>query len=185
MSVNEELEILKDIAVRLNGAGIEYMMTGSMAMALYSNPRMTRDIDVIVQVTPAETGKIVALFGKDFYIDEAVVRQAIRDRGMFNIIHNASVVKVDFIIRKDEAYRIEEFSRKRKIFIEGVPVSVVAPEDLILSKLVWAKNSGSEFQFHDVRQMIAVLEDLDNEYLLKWSKLLGVEDLVKRAKSHE
>ena len=69
MSVNEELEILKDIAVRLNGAGIEYMMTGSMAMALYSNPRMTRDIDVVVQVSLADAGKIVALFGKDFYID--------------------------------------------------------------------------------------------------------------------
>lgn len=182
--MNEELEILKDVAVRLNGAGIEYMMTGSMAMALYSNPRMTRDIDVIIQVSSMDAGRIVALFQKDFYVDEAVVRQAIRDRGMFNIIHNDSVVKVDFIIRKDEEYRIEEFARKKKITIDTVPVWIVAPEDLILSKLVWVKNSGSELQFRDARQMMA-LKDIDETYLQKWSRTLGVDDLMKRAKLHE
>jgi hypothetical protein len=182
--VNEELEILKDVAVRLNGAGIGYMMTGSMAMALYSIPRMTRDIDVVVQILPADAGKIATLFSKDFYVDEAVVLQAIRDKGMFNIIHTDSVVKVDFIIRKDEDYRIEEFSRKKKIVIDGVPVWVVAPEDLVLSKLVWAKNSGSELQFRDVRQMMT-RNDFDERYLQKWAKALGVVDLVERAKSHE
>jgi hypothetical protein len=182
--VNEELELVKDIAKRLESAGIEYMMTGSMAMALYSNPRMTRDIDVIVRIAPIDAGKIVALFQKDFYIDDAVVRQAIRDKGMFNIIHNESVIKVDFIIRKDEEYRIEEFSRKNKVVIDGVPVWVVAPEDLVLSKLVWVRNSGSELQFRDVRQMMAH-KDIDDAYLQKWSRALGVDDLVKRAKLHE
>ena len=81
------------------------MMTGSMALAFYSTPRMTRNIDIILQVSYADIGKIVALFKKDFYIDENSVRQAVRDQSMFNIIHNESVLKVDFIIRKDEEYR--------------------------------------------------------------------------------
>jgi hypothetical protein len=182
--VNEELELVKEVAKRLDSAGIEYMLTGSMAMAFYSNPRMTRDIDVIIRIAPIDAGRVVALFRKDFYIDESVVRQAIRDKGMFNSIHNESVIKVGFIIRKDDAYRIEEFSRKKKVLIDGVPVWIVAPEDLVLSKLVWVKNSGSELQFRDARQMLA-LKEIDDVYLQKWSRVLGVDDLVKRASSHE
>lgn len=183
--MNEELELLKNIAAKLESVGIEYMMTGSMAMAFYSTPRMTRDIDIIIQVSPVDVDKILGLFRDDFYIDEESVRHAFLNRGMFNIIHNDSVIKVDFIIRKDEEYRIEEFSRKKKINIEGVSISVVAPEDLILSKLVWAKRSQSELQFRDVRQMMMALKELNNKYLEKWSKILGVDDLLGKVKEHE
>ena len=183
--MNEELALLKDIARRLEDAGIEYMMTGSMALAFYSTPRMTRDIDIILQVSYADIGKIVALFKKDFYIDENSVRQAVRDQSMFNIIHNESVIKVDFIIRKDEEYRKEEFLRKRKITIEGSQVSIVSPEDLILSKLVWAKTSQSALQLRDVKQMMLNVKQIDHEYLTKWSKTLGVEELLTSVRKYE
>jgi hypothetical protein len=184
-TMNEEIELLKDIARRLEDAGIEYMMTGSMALAFYSTPRMTRDIDIILQVSYADVGKIVALFKKDFYIDENSVRQAVRDQSMFNIIHNESVIKVDFIIRKDEEYRKEEFLRKRKITIEGFQVSIVSPEDLILSKLVWAKTSQSALQLRDVKQMMLNAKQIDHEYLTKWSKTLGVEELLTSVRKYE
>ena len=177
--------LLKDVVTRLEKANIEYMMTGSMALAFYSTPRMTRDIDIILQISYADVGKIVALFKEDFYIDENSVRQAVRDQSMFNIIHNESVLKVDFIIRKDEEYRIEEFLRKKKIDIEGSPVSIVSPEDLILSKLVWAKSSQSSLQLRDVKQMMLNIRKIDDEYLEKWSKMLGVEELLKSARKHE
>jgi hypothetical protein len=64
------------------------------------------------------------------------------------------VIKVDFIVRKQNEYRVEEFSRRQTIEIEGTPVSIVAPEDLLLSKLVWAKDTGSEMQLRDVRHML-------------------------------
>ena len=183
--MNEEIELLKDIARRLEDAGIEYMMTGSMALAFYSTPRMTRDIDIILQVSYADVGKIVALFKKDFYIDENSVRQAVRDQSMFNIIHNESVIKVDFIIRKDEEYRKEEFLRKRKITIEGFQVSIVSPEDLILSKLVWAKTSQTALQLRDVKQMMLNVKQIDHEYLTTWSKTLGVEELLTSVRKYE
>jgi hypothetical protein len=183
--MNEEIELLKDVALRLSEAGIDYMMTGSMAMALYSTPRMTRDIDMIVHLPLTDAGKIVGLFARDFYVDEVSVREAIRNRGMFNIIHNDSVIKVDFIIRKDDEYRVVEFSRRTTVVVEGVGVSVVSPEDLVLSKLVWAKGSGSELQFRDVRQMVSSVQDLDSEYLAKWSTVLGVRDLLEKARKHE
>jgi hypothetical protein len=183
--MSDEIELLKDVASRLNGAGIEYMMTGSMAMALYSTPRMTRDIDIIAHIPPGDAGKLVALFQKDFYVDETSVRAAIQSRGMFNIIHNETVIKVDFIVRKDDEFRVTEFSRKTDVSVEGVPVSVVSPEDLVLSKLVWAKASGSELQLRDVRQMIVELEDLDSGYVGKWARILGVEEALLKVRTHE
>lgn len=183
--MNEEIELLKNVAAKLESAGIEYMMTGSMAMAFYSTPRMTRDIDFIIQVSPADIGKIIGLFQNEYYIEEESVRYAIINRGMFNIIHNESVIKVDLIIRKDEIYRVEEFARRIKIPVEGVPISVVTPEDLILSKLVWAKRSQSELQFRDVRQILLSIKKCDSGYLQKWSEILGVEDLLRKATADE
>ena len=182
--MNDELELLKVVAKRLQNAGIEYMLTGSMAMAIYSIPRMTRDIDIILQVSLGDVGKIVALFKNDFYIDEDSVREAVMDKGMFKIISNDSVIKIDFIIRKEEYYRIEEFSRRHVVEIEGVPIAVVSPEDLVLSKLIRAKQSESELQLRDVRQMTVGMKEIDSAYLEKWAIILGVDDLLRKVKEH-
>jgi hypothetical protein len=183
--MNEELELLKSIAEKFESADIEYMLTGSMAMAFYSTPRMTRDIDIIIQISGGDVDKIIDLFHDDFYIEEESVRRAVLNRGIFNIIHNDSIIKVDLIIRKDEKYRIEEFTHKKKIPVEGVSISVAAPEDLILSKLVWSKQSQSELQFRDVRQMMMVLKELNYGYLEKWAKVLHVDDLLRKVKEHD
>ena len=58
---------------------------------------------------------------------------------MFNIIHNKAIVKVDFIIRKDDEYRRIEFGRRQGIDFEGSRIDITSPEDLILSKLCWAR----------------------------------------------
>jgi predicted nucleotidyltransferase len=183
--MSEEIKLIKKIANRMESAGIEYMMTGSMAQALYSRPRMTRDIDIVVQIFPSGIEDVVNLFKDEFYIDKESVRKAVLERGMFNIIHTETVIKVDMIVRKDEDYRVEEFLRRRKIDMDGTKVWVVAPEDLVLSKLVWAKQSDSELQFKDVCQVLANQKDLDMAYLAKWSKALGVHGLLEKAEIHE
>lgn len=179
--MNEELEILKLVADRLKSAGIEYMMTGSMAMALYSMPRMTRDIDMILNISSSEANTIFNLFNKDFYIDKKGIDQAIQNKGIFNIIHNETIMKIDFIVRKDEEFRREEFARRRIADIAGTQVYVVTAEDLILSKLVWVKNSNSELQYRDVQQMIIASKSLDHDYIEKWAVKLAVGDLLKKA----
>ena len=183
--LTEEIEILKEVASRLNAAGIEYMMTGSMAMAVYAMPRMTRDIDLILHVATADTARIIDIFKDDFYIDEATVREAVRDRTMFNIIHNDSVIKVDCIIRKNTSYRVEEFSRRQTIDLEQIPVSIVSPEDLVLSKLVWARHSDSELQLRDVQLMLKSVKNIDYIYLHKWAGKLDVADMLEKAAAHE
>ena len=177
--MDDQIAFLHSIARRLDSAGIPYMMTGSMALALYAVPRMTRDIDLVVEVAEDRVADLCELFAGDCYI----VRRAVTTQGMFNIIQNELVIKADFIIRKDAAYRKEEFARRRKIDIEGVPVSVVAPEDLILSKLVWGKDSASELQLRDVRQIVMGNGSLDWPYLEKWAALLDVAEMLVKART--
>lgn len=182
--MDEQLEFLKLIASRLDSVGIPYMMTGSMAMAVYSVPRMTRDIDLVVEVKPVDVDKIVSLFSKDCYIDPDSVKQAVNAHSIFNIIHNEWVVKADFIVRKDEEYRREEFERRQKVVVEDMTIFIVSVEDLILSKLIWGKMSQSDLQLRDVRQMISTVSELDREYMKKWAIVLGIDALLEKAKEN-
>jgi hypothetical protein len=183
MPLSEEIELLVDVAGRLDEAGIAYMITGSMAMGLYATPRMTRDIDIVIRIAPHDARKVTALFENDFFVDSSSVFQAIRNKGMFNIIHNDTIIKVDFIVRKDEEYRIEEFERRQKVTIDNAEVWVAAPEDIILSKLTWAHSSGSELQFRDARQLLSAQNRLDTAYLEKWAQKLGVAPLLQKART--
>jgi hypothetical protein len=182
--MDEEIELLKMVAAKLDCAGIEYMITGSVAMAFYAAPRMTRDIDLIIKMSLKDTVIIVDLFKNDFYIDENTVMDAVRNQGIFNIIHTESVIKLDFIVMKESIYRMEEFSRRKKTIVDNCHLFIVAPEDLILSKLVWFQRSESELQLRDVKNILSLSKNLDREYLEKWSQQLGVVALLKRAVDH-
>ncbi len=177
--MDEQLDFVQLIAERLTSVGIEYMLTGSMAMAAYGNPRMTRDVDIVTECSERDTDPIVRLFEKDCYIDRDAVFEAIANRSMFNIIHNEWIIKADFIVRKDDAYHQTEFNRRREITVAGNSLVIVAPEDLILSKLKWAQESRSELQIRDVRELMATGVTLDREYLEHWAQDLGVITLLR------
>lgn len=177
--VSDELAILKSVAARLRAAEIAYMVTGSMAMNFYATPRMTRDIDLVVELREADVVRVVDLFQSEYYIDRDMVEQAIKNRSMFNMIHNDVVVKVDCVVRKDSEYRQEEFSRRRTVNLDGESVAVVTPEDLILSKLEWAKNSRSSMQLDDVRNVLRSVKTLDRVYLKRWADHLGLAALYQ------
>ncbi|MFQ5737485.1 MAG: hypothetical protein ACE5JX_00595 [Acidobacteriota bacterium] len=177
------MEFVKLIVTRLESEGISYMLTGSMAMAVYSMPRMTRDVDLVVECGPEDAGRIVKLFATDCYVDAQSVREAVARQHMFNMIHQKWIIKADFIIRKDEVYRKLEFERRRRVDLEDVSISVVAPEDLILSKLCWARDSQSELQESDARRLIESVVDLDWPYLERWAESLGIRDLLDRVRT--
>lgn len=159
------------------------MITGSVALSFYAQPRMTRDIDVVIECQPDDAPRIVDLFKPDCYVDETEIREAARHESMFNIVHNEWIVKADFIVRKSDEYRRLEFSRRRDTRIGGEIVSIVSPEDLVLSKLVWSKDSGSELQLRDVRALLAAGLPLDWPYLEKWAGVLGVMTRLAEARS--
>lgn len=175
--MSAELEVFQDIAGRLERAGIAYMLTGSVALSYYAEPRMTRDIDLVVEVAGRDSARLAGLFAPDYYVSEADVRRALQERGMFNVLHLGKVVKVDLIVRKDDEYRRNEFSRRKKMHLGGVDAWIVSKEDLILSKLAWAKPSMSELQLGDVRNLLAT--GADTAYLRRWAPALSVAGLLQ------
>ena len=177
----DELGVLKIVIKRLESAGIHYMVSGSIASNFYTVPRMTRDVDIVIEVEEADAGKIFSLFSDDFYIDMESVKDAIHHKQMFNIIHNEAIIKVDFIIRKDTEYRKVEFERRRKIVFDQQSIDITSPEDLVISKLYWAKDNLSEMQIRDVQNMIRTVPDMDMEYVKKWVTKLGLEGIYRKA----
>jgi hypothetical protein len=177
--MSEELEVLKTVTQRLGRAQIRYMVTGSMAVNFYAVPRMTRDIDIVVELSEVDVDRVVGIFQGDFYVDREMVQRAIREKAMFNIIQNAFVIKVDFVVKKESEYRREEFSRRRPVSMESHEFFIVAPEDLILSKLEWTRDSRSPLHLDDVRNLLRSVQGLDKDYLVHWASRLGLEPLYR------
>ena len=159
-----ELDVLRDVSHRLESGGVAYMLTGSMAMSFYAQPRMTRDIDLVVKLAPDQTDLLVSMFEAEYYVDRLAIVNAIAQRSMFNLIHNETIIKFDCIVLKNQEYLQEEFARRRRITIGDFQTWIVTREDLILSKLYWARNSRSELQFRDVRNLLG--SDCDMSYLV-------------------
>jgi hypothetical protein len=173
-----EIDIVRDISHRFEQAGIPYMLTGSMAMNYYAQPRMTRDIDVVIAISPYDVGRVVSLFRPDYYVSEESIRESLMHESIFNLIHQDSVIKVDCIIRKRSEYRRAEFKRRQRISILDFTTFIVSKEDLIISKLFWAKDSHSEIQMRDVKNLLAT--GYDTEYLERWTRELDLNNLLQQ-----
>ncbi len=172
-----EIDIVRDVSRRFEGAGIAYMLTGSMAMNYYAQPRMTRDIDVVIELAPEELDRVATLFRPDYYVSEESIRESLTHESIFNLIHQESVIKVDCIIRKASEYRRLEFERRQKISICDFTTFIVSKEDLITSKLFWARDSHSELQLGDVKNLLAT--GYDDAYLRHWTHQLGLDSLLE------
>lgn len=175
----EELKTLRDVIARFEALKISYMVTGSMAMTYYAVPRMTRDIDFVVEVRSQDVERLVRAFKNDYYIDEDMI-EAIEHRKMFNLIHNETALKIDCIIYKEESeYELIKFNRKKLKDLGGFKGFLISPEDLILSKLLWAKDSVSELQLKDIENILSSSKDLNTDYISEWAKKLNVIKLLQ------
>ena len=176
-------ELLKKVIRALESAGIEYMVSGSIVSSLQGEPRLTHDIDVVVAIQEPNVGLLVGNFPlPGYYLDENSILDAIKKKRAFNLIDVNSGDKVDFWILTDEPFDTSRFKRKHAEEVMGIKVVVSSPEDTILMKLKWAKLSeGSEKQYTDALRVYEVqFEKLDMDYLIEWSKRLGVDALLKR-----
>ncbi len=160
------------------------MLTGSFAANFYSVPRMTRDIDIVLEIIPTNVDAFVQTFEADFYIAKASIKEAIEHQGMFNIIHLDTVFKIDFIIRKEGLYRELEFQRRSQLQLEDELIWIVSAEDLILSKLLWAKDTSSNLQITDIQNLLKASDQLDMEYLVKWITDLSLDSIYDKVKNH-
>jgi hypothetical protein len=164
-------EFLKKILLYFHTNDIPYMLSGSMAMSVYTLPRATRDFDFVVQLQPKHISGFVSHFSEGYYCDMDAVTDAVNRLSMFNVIDHASGFKADFVILKHEEYSQTEFSRKHKVLMEGLEVFVVAQEDLLISKLMWIQEYQSGIQKDDIIQLWES-NLIDKTYIMKWVDLL-------------
>jgi hypothetical protein len=159
---NEMVRTLKDVTERLGDLRIDYMVTGSFAMSAYTVARTTMDIDVVLEIHAADAERFERRFSGDYYVDAFSIVRADKDQSMFNIINNSTLVKVDCIVKKTDAFESEKFARRRRSAIGGTDFWVIRKEDLILSKLRWAAKSLSERQFEDIGRLLETGVDADS-----------------------
>lgn len=153
------------------------MVVGSMALVHYATPRATVDIDIVVNILPEKIDEFIAEFEADHYIPLRRAREAVRQKGMFNILNQQSILKIDCVILKESEFEKNAFSRRKKVnYDDEFDAWIITKEDLILSKLNWAKLTRSERQLLDVASIIR--NGFDKDYVGNWAKKLGVENLL-------
>jgi hypothetical protein len=162
-------ELIKTVTTSLDQKGIQYMISGSLAFNVYCIPRMTMDIDIVIELNQNNVGDFLEIFKSGYYINEETVKQEIKRKGMFNVIDYRSGFKIDFIVRKDTEYRRLEFSRKIFRMIEDIPVWIVSAEDLIISKIEWIQQLKSDKQIQDIR-MLLDYPGINKDYVTMWCK---------------
>ncbi|MHC4489816.1 MAG: hypothetical protein ACYSW7_11695 [Planctomycetota bacterium] len=178
---------LERLIKRLDEQSVPYMLSGSVSSSLHGQPRATNDADIVIAPTKEQLIVFVKSLGDDYYVNPDAALDALEGNSAFNVIDIQNSWKADLIIRKNRPFSREEFQRRQKANVMGLDVWVVSPEDIILSKLEWAKNSKSGQQLQDAFGVVAVQYDhLDKDYLHKWAKELQVEssleELLKQAK---
>ncbi|MBZ5573530.1 MAG: nucleotidyltransferase family protein [Acidobacteriia bacterium] len=169
-------EVFRRITAALDQAGIGYMLSGSFASAYHGSPRSTQDIDLVIEATPAQLTAFVNSLPRDeYYADLDAALEAHRRHSLFNVVDLATGWKIDFIIRKSRAFSQEEFRRRQRVELQGLPIFVASAEDIIIAKLEWSKLAESRRQIEDVAAILRLRwESLDRPYLEKWIGELGL-----------
>jgi hypothetical protein len=176
------LDLLKRITKSLESKNIPYMLSGSIALNNYTIPRMTLDIDIVIELHEENINEFLSIFGENYYINKNAVVEETKRLGMFNIIDHKTGFKVDFIVRKKSEYRQHEFKRRKKTIIADFDVWIVAPEDLVISKFEWVQQLQSDKQVADIENLLTV-PDIDKIYIKYWCEKLNLEtfNLLKDA----
>lgn len=158
---------IRRVLSALESAGVPYMLTGSFASSFHGAPRTTQDVDIVIAPTLGTLQKLIAEFPEErYYVSREAALQAYGAESLFNVIDLESGWKIGFIVRKSRPFSIEEFARRRESELLGTTMYIASAEDVILSKLEWAKMAQSERQIVDVAGVIrAQGADVDVEYV--------------------
>lgn len=184
---NEPVEVTLKVTDVFEKLGVPYLITGSLASALYGMVRTTQDSDIVAEMRSEHRVPFVAALHDEFYVDGEMIADAIQRHSSFNLIHRESMFKVDVFIPHPRPFLQSQLNRaQRQTFTFGSEVSAkfASPEDTILSKLEWYR-LGSEVSERQWRDILGVMKtragELDLDYLRKWAGELNVTDLLERA----
>ncbi len=176
----EQDELLGQVIEVLERLKITYMIVGSIASGAYGEPRMTQDIDVVVDLRYGDIKPLCEAFGPDeFYVSVEVAAQALQRGGQFNVIHPASGNKIDFMMARHDSWGDEQISRRQRVRILPDKEGYTArPEDIIISKMGYYKEGGSEKHLRDIAGILKISsEEVDRDYVIRWAEKLGLMEV--------
>lgn len=163
------------------------MLTGAWSVIYYGRPRASHDIDLIVEMHPENIENILSIFNKlpkSYQYQEISVRNAIKNKGMFNILYLPEFLKLDFWLLTDTPFDKSRFSRKVEVEVLGQKMFFTTAEDTILQKLRWYTISPLEKSLIDAAFVYQIqYKNLDKKYLEKWAKTLKITRILNRLKT--
>jgi len=186
MNTSQILAAITPVVEALEQLGAPYHIGGSVASSIYGILRATIDVDLVADLRLEQVRPLVKQLEAAYYIDEDMIRDAIRHRSSFAVIHLDTMLKVDIFIPKSRLFDQEELRRvQQEVLAEGTrPFNVASPEGTILNKLEWYRMGGevSDRQWNDILGVLKVQgTHLDMAYLQRWSASLNVTDLLEQA----
>lgn len=176
----EQDELLRHAARCFDAHGIRYFVTGAVAAIAYGEPRLTNDIDIVVDLDEDKIPRLQRCYPADeFYFDEGSARRAVRTRSQFNIIHPGSGLKIDVMITQGDEFDQSRFRRARRLKpLDDTEVNFASPEDVVLKKLDFYRRGGSEKHLRDIAGILKISADaIDFAYIEGWVRKLGLEEI--------
>lgn len=170
-------DVFRRIVEALDRAAIPYMLTGSFASSYHGAPRATQDIDIVIAASPDQLRTLTRFLPEsEYYVDLNAALEAHARETQFNIIDLATGWKVDLIICKSRAFSREEFDRRAAADFHGISIFIATAEDVLLSKLEWAKLGQSQRQIEDAAGILRIRAgELDRGYIKNWVRQLKLE----------
>lgn len=170
-------DVFRRIVEALDRAGIPYMLTGSFASSYHGAPRATQDIDIVIAPSPDQLRALDSFLpATEYYLDLNAALEAHAREAQFNVIDLATGWKVDLIIRKSRPFSRVEFDRRAAADLHGLRIFIATAEDVLLSKLEWAKLGQSQRQIEDAAGIIRIRAgELDRDYIANWVRHLHLE----------
>jgi hypothetical protein len=176
----EQHELLRYVVDVLEVQRVSYMLVGSLASGVFGEPRLTQDIDILVELSPDQIQALCDAFpAPEFYVSVGAARQAVAQRGQFNVIHPASGNKIDFMIARSDSWGRSQISRRRsEQILPGRSGFVASPEDVILGKMWYYREGGSEKHLRDIAAIMQVSgQIIDLGYVARWAEQLELSDV--------
>lgn len=181
----EPYELLGKSVNALEALRIPYLVTGSVASMMYGEVRLTNDIDIVAAVEEKHIPLLLKAFPpEEFYLSDTAIKEAIQHRGQFNVIHPASGLKIDIIIKKNTPFDASRFGRARRIHpSESYDANFAAPEDVIIKKMEFYKEGGSEKHLRDITGILKISgEEVDFDYISGWAERMGLTEIWEAIK---
>ena len=180
----DPIAIATILAQILNTANIPYYITGGVAAIAHGEPRATIDLDVVIAIDLVDLPTLAANFeAQGFYVAGLtdVLAGSLR---CLNITHLETIENIDLMISGKDEYDLIKFDRKRLYTLPGSgEVAIASPEDVIITKLIWRRESQSDKQWRDILGVLKVQQEkLDFVYLQGWVERFGLESDWQRAK---